>query len=112
MYINFLAPLPVANLTLRTVTTNAIALSWKVDLRSSQDGILVSYKDQNESSNLLTLDADTETYMMTELSPGYIYSINVYAVAGDVQSVAALAKQFTGNPEYTGFRFLGKVIND
>ena len=82
-----------------TVTTNSIALSWNVDLRSAQDGILVSYKDQNELSNLRSLDIDTETYVMTELSPGYIYSINVYAVAGDVQSVPALATQFTGNPE-------------
>ena len=82
-----------------TVSTNSIALSWNVDLRSAQDGILVSYKDQNELSNLRSLDIDTETYVMTELSPGYIYSINVYAVAGDVQSVTNFATQFTGNPE-------------
>ena len=95
-----------------TVITNSIALSWNVDLRSAHDGILVSYKDQNESSNLLSLDDKTETYVMIELSPGYIYSINVYAVAGNVKSVSALATQFTGNPEYTGFTFVGKVRNE
>ena len=94
-----------------TVSTNSIALSWNVDLRSAQDGILVSYKDQNELSNLRSLDIDTETYVMIELSPGYIYSLSVYAVAGDVQSVPATATQFTGNPEYNGFRFVGNVRN-
>ena len=87
-------------------------MSWNIYLRSTQDSILVSYLDQNDSSNLLSLDADTETYVMIELSPGHIYSINVYAVAGDVESVSALATQFTGNPEYTGFTFVGKVRNE
>ena len=87
-------------------------MSWNIYLRSAQDSILVSYKDQNDSSNLLSLDADTETYVMIELSPGYIYSINVYAVAGNVESVSDLVTQFTGNPEYTGFTFVGNVRNE
>ena len=98
----FLAPLPV-NVTVGTVTTNTIALLWDVDPSSRQDGILVSYMDQKESLTIPSKFDNYTIYTMNGLSPGYKYSMNVYLVSGDVQSVPSSVTQFTGNQGYNGF---------
>ncbi|XP_069053831.1 receptor-type tyrosine-protein phosphatase eta-like [Lepisosteus oculatus] len=95
----FTVPGSVTNLTIRSITTSSLLLSW-----TAPSGNVGSYRVEVSGPTAQSLTVSTSSVQITGLSPGSNYSLQVVAVAADNVTV--------GSPvSITTFTVPGSITN-
>lgn len=88
-------PSAVENLTVVSVTTESILLSWSKPVGDS-DFYSVEYRKQNESQTQKSKCKDSNECNVTGLSPGFEYSFTVKAIVNDnIEGVSSSVSDYT-----------------
>ncbi|CAH2329753.1 receptor-type tyrosine- phosphatase H-like [Pelobates cultripes] len=99
---SFTVPSAVENVVIENITTNSVLLIWQ-----TPEGNRSSYELEvlGDSSSIVSLNSNDTSYLVDQLIPGYFYTFNIYAKAGNGLT-GGIAENYT----FTGIMFDSRPV--
>ncbi|XP_044074977.1 tenascin-N isoform X2 [Siniperca chuatsi] len=70
-----------ANLLARDETESSFSVSWD-PVQADSDGYILTYSSSEGSSEEIPVGSDSNSYRLTGLRPGVLYTVNIWAIKG------------------------------
>lgn len=102
IYLELDAP---ANLSARDVTESSFTVLWE-PAQAQIDGYIITYSSSEGSSGEIPVEPGSTSYTLTNLRPGVLYTVYIWAIKGDKASKKISTQVETGLPFVVELRYL------